>query len=83
MAPPSVDYEASPPGRVVVRVPFPDGQTAVVDVLYDAAMDTYGVQLSGELIDHSPEAITVACQLAFRAIREGRELGRSAARAIR
>jgi hypothetical protein len=79
---PEVVYEANPPGRVTVKVPFPDGKLALVDVQYDAAMDTYGVMISGELFDQSPEAITVAVQLAFRAIADGRALGRSAARAV-
>jgi len=55
-----------------VAVPFPDGQTAMVDVLYDAAMDVYGVQLAGELFDQAPEAVTAGVQMAMLAVREHR-----------
>ena len=51
-----------------------DGRTltAMVPVRFDAIRDVLIVEVSGELLDQSPEAVTAAVQLAFRAVSEAR-----------
>lgn len=55
-----------------VEVPTETGQTAVIDVHHDTVYDTYTIAIAGELIDQSPEAVTVAVQMAFLEIRSWR-----------
>jgi hypothetical protein len=58
-----------------VEVPvYRDGRTltAEIPVRYDMLRDVLSVEVSGELLDQSPEAVTAAVQLAFRAVAESR-----------
>lgn len=46
--------------------------TAAIPVRYDAIRDVLSVEVSGELLGQSPEAVTAAVQMAFRAVAEVR-----------
>lgn len=46
--------------------------TAMVPVKYDALRDVLSVEVSGELLDQAPEAVTAAVQMAFRTVSEHR-----------
>lgn len=59
-----------------VTVPvYRDGRTltAEIPVRFDVDRDVLTIEVSGELLDQSPEAVTAAVQLAFRGIANDRK----------
>lgn len=62
----------SPFGRFDVDVPTEDGGLNTVSVAYNGDTDAYSVAVSGATFDDSPEAVTAAVVMAFRAIQAER-----------
>ena len=62
----------APFGRFDVDVPTEDGGVNTVSVTYNADLDAYAVQIGGAVFDESPEALTAAVLMAFRAIQSER-----------